>query len=58
MTVRTVDPAAPAAASRFIVPMTLISWSVRLLIIVESTMRKACTIVSICAAFTMRARIE
>lgn len=55
---RTVLPGAAAAANRFIVPMTLISCIVRDRIWVESTTRKVCTIVSISAAFTIRARIE
>ena len=57
-TLRTGLPDAPAAASRFIVPITLISCSVRPLARVESTMRCVCTIVSTWVARTMRARIE
>ena len=57
-TLRTVELGADAAANRFIVPITLISWIVRDFIWVESTTRNVCTIVSIRAAFTMRARIE
>ena len=57
-TLRTGLPDAPAAASKLMVPITLISCSRRLLARVESTMRCVCRIVSICAAFTMRARIE
>ena len=40
------------------VPITLISWIVRDRICVESTTRNVWMIVSIFAAFTMRARIE
>ncbi len=57
-TLRTVEPGADAAAKRFMVPITLISWMVRDFICVESTTRNVWTIVSIFAAFTMRARIE
>ena len=57
-TLRTGLPGAPAAASRFIVPITLISCSVRPVARVESTMRCVCTTVSISVARTMRARIE
>ena len=58
MTLRTGLPAAPAAASRFIVPITLISCSARPEISVESTMRCVCRIVSTFVARTMRSRIE
>ena len=57
-TLRTGLPDAPAAASRLIVPITLISCSVRPLARVESTMRCVCRIVSTWVAATMRARIE
>ena len=52
------DPGADAAANRFIVPMTLISWIVRERAMVESTIRKVWTIVSTFVAFTIRFRIE
>ncbi len=58
MTLRTGLPAAPAAARRFIVPMTLISWSARPEISVESTIRCVCRIVSTLVARTIRSRIE
>ena len=51
-------PAAPAAASRFIVPITLTSCRARPLSFVESTIRWVCTIVSTRVALTMRSRIE
>ena len=47
ITVRTVDAGAEAAANRFMVPMTLISWVARRDIWVESTTRKVWMIVSI-----------
>ena len=49
-TLRTGLPDAPAAASRFIVPMTLISCRARDAARVESTMRCVCRIVSTCVA--------
>jgi len=51
-------PGDDAAAKRFIVPITLISCILRDDIVVESTTRKVCTIVSTLVAFTMRERIE
>src|SRR4051794_5373938 len=51
-------PSAAAAASRFMVPMTLTSWMRRLLVRVESTSRCVCSTVSTCVARTMRRRIE
>ena len=55
---RTELPGAPAAANRFIVPITLISCSLRPLMRVLSISRNVCRIVSTCVASTMRARIE
>jgi len=57
-TSRTDEPGADAAANRFIVPITLISCIVLGRIEVESMTRKVCAMVSICAACTMRDRIE
>jgi hypothetical protein len=57
-TLRTGLDGAPAAASKFIVPMTLISCNVRLVARVESTTRWVCTMVSTWVARTIRARIE
>ena len=51
-------PGRPAAARRFMVPITLISCRVRPVARVESTMRCECTTVSISVARTMRERIE
>src|SRR4051794_37196089 len=50
-------PSAAAAASRFIVPMTLTSWMRRLFVRVESTSRWVCSTVSTCVARTMRRRM-
>src|SRR5215207_2652025 len=50
-------PSAAAAASRFIVPMTLSSCRRRLLVRVESTSRCVWSTVSTCVARTMRRRI-
>ena len=55
---RTEDPAAPAAASRFIVPMTLISCICRLGTVVEFVIMNVWRIVSTWVAFTMRFRME
>ena len=55
---RTEDPEAPAAARRFIVPMTLISCRRRLLTPPEFVTMKVCRIVSTCVAFTMRLTLE
>ena len=56
---RTDDPAEPAAASRFSVPMTLISWRERPEdALTELVSRKVCTMVSTWVARTMRLRIE
>src|SRR5664279_58326 len=58
MTLRTDAPAAPAAASRLRVPITLISWSTRLLTAVELVSRKVWTMVSTWVARTILLRIE
>ena len=50
--------ALPPPASRFIVPITLISWRVREENSVESTTKKVCTMVSTWVACTMRLRME
>ena len=55
---RTGEPGAPAAANRFIVPMTSISWSARAGTSVESTTRNVCKMVSTWVAFTILLRIE
>lgn len=55
---RTMLSGAPAAASRFIVPITLISCRVRPVWRVESTIRWVWRIVSMPAALTIRLRIE
>jgi hypothetical protein len=55
---RTDDPGAPAAASRFIVPITFVSWRAREPIVVESTSRWVWRIVSTSVARTRRDRIE
>jgi hypothetical protein len=47
-----------AAANRFIVPITLISWTWRPEMWAPSTTRNVWTIVSTCVARTMRDRIE
>ena len=52
------EPDWPAAASRFIVPITLISCRARLDTRVESTTRNVWTMVSTWVAATMRDRIE
>ena len=57
-TVRTVLPGAPAAAQRFIVPITLISCMCLVSGGPESTTRNVCSTVSTRVARTMRARIE
>ena len=54
----TVEPGADAAANRFIVPITLISWMRPDRMPVESTTRKVWMIVSTLVAATMRLRIE
>ncbi len=51
-------PAWPAAASRFMVPMTLISCSALPGAFVESVTKKVCTIVSGLVALTIRETIE
>ena len=55
---RTDEPAAPAAASRFIVPMTLISCMARFGTEEESVIMKVCKIVSTWVAFTIRFMME
>ena len=55
---RTEEPEAPAAARRFIVPITLISWRRAMLIPAEFVTMKVWRMVSTCVAFTMRLRIE
>src|SRR5215211_392231 len=56
-TLLTALPSAAAAASTFIVPMTLTSCSRRLFVRVESTSRCVWSTVSTCVARTMRRRI-
>ena len=55
---RTDEPAAPAAARRFIVPMTLISCMARRGTVVEFVIMKVWRIVSTWVAFTIRFRME
>ena len=55
---RTDDPAAPAAARRFIVPMTLISCMARRGTVAEFVIMNVWRIVSTWVAFTMRFRME
>src|ERR1035441_2736901 len=55
---RTEDPAVPAAASRLRVPITLISWRVRLGTLDELVSRKVWTMVSTWVARTIRLRME
>ncbi len=55
---RTDEPAAPAAASRFIVPMTLISCMARLGTEEELVIMKVWRIVSTWVAFTIRFMME
>jgi len=52
------DSGAPAAARRFIVPITFCSCRLRPLARVESTTRKVWMMVSTWVAFTIRLRIE
>ena len=55
---RTDEPAAPAAARRFIVPMTLISCMARLGTEEEFVIMKVWRIVSTWVAFTIRFMME
>ena len=55
---RTEDPAAPAAASRFIVPITLISCIGPLGTVTEFVIMNVWRMVSTWVAFTMRFKIE
>ena len=55
---RTDEPAAPAAAKRFIVPMTLISCMARLGTEEEFVIMKVWRIVSTWVAFTIRFMME
>src|SRR6516165_72147 len=55
---RTDEPAAPAAAKRFIVPITLISCMARRGTAVEFVIMNVCRMVSTWVAFTIRFRME
>ena len=55
---RTDDPAAPAAASRFMVPITFTSCITRFGTVAEFVIMNVCRIVSTWVAFTIRLRME
>ena len=58
MTWRTEEPAAPAAASRFMVPMTLISCMARRGTVTELVIMNVWRMVSTRVAFTILLRME
>ena len=58
MTCRTEEPAAPAAANRFMVPITLISCIARWGTVTELVIMNVCKMVSTWVAFTILLKME